>query len=216
MENEEIKILHSDEHIVVAVKPRGLVSETGCKDSFPDRLARLLSDKDGADTALFAVHRLDRETEGIMVYAKSAASAASLSKSITEGRWEKIYKAVLCKTPAESEGELHDLLYYDRARSKSFVVTKKRQGVKSASLSYKLLESYPNGCSLIEVRLGTGRTHQIRVQFASRAIPLCGDRRYGAPAEYGNSLALCAYKLSFPHPKDGEQMSFETEAVFDF
>ncbi len=214
MATEDIKILYNDGYIAVAVKPRGLVSEAGCKDSFPDRLACYLSENEGKNVTLFAVHRLDKETEGIMVYAKSSTSAATLSASLADGKWEKIYKALLCKAPAESEGELHDLLYYDRARGKSFVVTKKRQGVKSAVLSYKVLNILNDGRALVEVRLGTGRTHQIRVQFASRALPLCGDRRYGAPAEYGNTLALCAYRLSFLHPNTGEQMRFEIETGF--
>ncbi len=214
METENIKILYNDEYIAVAVKPRGFVSETDCKDSFPERLARNLSENEAKAVTLFAVHRLDKETEGIMVYAKSNATAATLSASLADGKWEKIYKALLCKAPAESEGELRDLLYYDRARGKSFVVTKKRQGVKSAVLSYKVLNILNDGRALVEVKLGTGRTHQIRVQFASRALPLCGDRRYGAPAEYGNTLALCAYRLSFPHPKSGEQMRFEIETGF--
>ncbi len=201
-------ILYHDEHIVVAVKPAGLLSESGKGGSFPSSLSEELQALTGKVHTLYTVHRLDRETEGIMVYALSSASAAKLSADITDGKWEKIYLARICGLLAKSEGKLCDLLYYDRVRSKSYVVKNKRKGVKEAILSYKVLSSDDN-TSLVRVSLETGRTHQIRVQFASRGLPLCGDRRYGAPAESGNTLSLCACKLSFLHPKTGEALSFE-------
>lgn len=201
-------ILYYDEYIVVALKPAGLLSEGEGKDSFPDILACDLCEISGEKVKLYTVHRLDRETEGIMVYARTSETAARLSGDIAEGKWQKIYHARLCSAPKESSGRLCDLLYYDRTKSKSFVVKAKRKGVKEAALSYEVLPSDGRG-TLVKIALETGRTHQIRVQFASRGMPLCGDRRYGAPAESGKTLALCACSLKFPHPKTKEDLSFE-------
>ena len=203
-----IDILYNDEYIAVAVKPAGIISEAG---GFPDILIEELSKKRGEEVTLYPVHRLDKETSGIMVYALTQAAAASLSKDITDGVWEKTYVARVCGIPERTSDTLRDLLYYDRARSKSFVVKGKRKGVKEAILHYSVV-STDNGYSTLKVRLETGRTHQIRVQFASRGLPLCGDRRYGAPAESGKSLALCACELRLCHPKTRETLEFKIEA----
>ena len=200
------KILYLDKNIVVAVKPSGYLSEGGGDLSLPDALAR-----ETGKTPL-AVHRLDRETEGIMVYALDKSSAASLSVQIQKGDWKKIYTAVLWGAPKAESGQLCDMLYYDRSKNKSFVVKKERKGVKSAVLDYTLLwKSEDKKRSAVSITLGTGRTHQIRVQFASRGTPVCGDRRYGAPAESGKRLALFATSLSFRHPVSNEQMEFSIE-----
>lgn len=172
----------------------------------------------GEDDCLFPVHRLDKETEGLMVYARHTKAAAALSRSLTEGNMQKEYVAVVCGIPEKTAGELTDRLFYDHKRGKSFVVDRMRKGVKEAKLTYTVLET-KNEHSLLHIALLTGRTHQIRVQFASRGLPLAGDRRYGAPEE-GCRLALCAYRLRFPHPATGEPLSFcilpssETEAVW--
>ena len=205
-------ILYYDEYIVVAVKPAGLLSEGEGKDSFPDLLACDLCELTGKAIKLYTVHRLDRETEGIMVYARTSETAARLSGDIAEGKWQKIYHARLCSAPKESSGRLCDLLYYDRRLSKSFVVDRERKGVKSAELSYETVARSADGKrTLVRVELGTGRTHQIRVQFASRGTPLCGDRRYGAPKESGSAIALAAVSLDVIHPKTNEPMHFEIE-----
>ena len=151
-----------------------------------------------------------------MVYALKSESAARLSEAISQGRWEKTYIARLWGIPQEPNGRLCDLLYYDRARGKSFVVDRHRKGVKEAILDYETVAISPDrATSTVRVSLLTGRTHQIRVQFASRGLPLCGDRRYGAPAESGKALCLCAVSLSFEHPRSGERMSFEIEEAFE-
>ena len=204
------KILYLDKNIVVALKPSGYLSEGGGDRSFPDALAEEIGKEP------LPVHRLDRDTEGIMVYALDRASAADLSAQIQSDGWDKIYTAILCGAPAENEGTLTDLLYYDRAKNKSFVVKKERKGVKSASLEYSALwTSEDNKRTAVRVKLHTGRTHQIRIQFASRGAPLCGDRRYGAPAESGSHPALFATRLSFKHPKTHEQMEFEYTPELD-
>ncbi len=211
--SKNIKILYRDQYITVAQKPAGLLSEESVEHSFPALLSAALCAAEGVAAApLYTVHRLDKETEGIMLYARTSAAAAALSRQITEGSWQKIYTATLWGNPEKDEDTLCDLLYYDRARGKSYVVKKERKGVKSAILNYSVLSRSEDGKrTRVRVELGTGRTHQIRVQFASRGLPLCGDRRYGAPAESGSTLALCASALSFAHPKTGEILSFEID-----
>lgn len=206
-------ILYSDKYIIAALKPAGVISESNGIDGFPDLLAQELGETQGKSITLYPVHRLDKETEGIMVYALSSETAAILSGDITDGVWEKTYLARLCGVPKKELDTLSDLLYYDRARSKSFVVQRERRGVKKAVLHYTV-EAVENGYSTVRVRLETGRTHQIRVQFASRGLPLCGDRRYGAPASSGKSLALCACELKLLHPKTREALVFKISPSF--
>lgn len=215
-ENINIEILYKDAHVVVCRKPAGLVCEDGGKESLLRSLARTIASGESTEPELYPVHRLDRDTVGIVVYALSAQAAASLSAQIAEGRWSKVYRALLWGIPEEDEGVLCDLLFYDRKRSRSYVVDRERKGVKRASLEYKIISRCSdNKRSEAEIKLHTGRTHQIRVQFASRKTPLCGDRRYGAPAESGDSLALCAVSLSLFHPISGKAMSFSISAPWD-
>lgn len=191
---DSIPILYEDEQLLVCVKPRGLLS---AKDASGKPAVM-----DGLPCPVFPVHRLDREAAGLMVFAKTAESAAFLSDAMgkTVG---KEYLAVCEGRPAPS-GELTDLLYHDRFKNKTYVVKRKRSGVREARLSYEVLRS-GEITSLLHVTLHTGRTHQIRVQFASRGYPLCGDRKYGAKS--GGDLQLYAWKLTFPHP-DGRTLCF--------
>ena len=196
-------ILYRDGHIVVAVKPSGMLSEGEGKDCFPAVLKEELSLQN-----IYTVHRLDRETEGITVYALTQGAAATLSSDIASGNWEKIYLALLWGRPEKTGDRLCDMLYYDRKKSKSFVVDRERNGVKKAILDYEVISNPDEKRTAVRVKLQTGRTHQIRVQFASRGLPLCGDRRYGAPKESGKTLALCAAELRFKHPASKEEMRF--------
>ena len=204
------KILYEDKYIAVAIKPAGVLSEGEMPDLLAESLGAIRAERGEAPpSAIYPVHRLDKETEGLMIYALDAKAAATLSADISEGRWEKSYRAWLWGVPEKESDTLCDLLYYDRARGKSFVVQRERKGVKAASLEYKVISRHPDGKrTLVKVKLHTGRTHQIRVQFASRGLSLCGDRRYGAPAESGKSLALCSTELGFTHPKTKEKMRF--------
>lgn len=212
---EKLNLLYSDQYVAVCVKPSGLVCEGEGKDALPSVLKENLSkiraaNGDTSPFTVYPVHRLDRETGGIAVFALCPSAAANLSKDIREGRWKKTYRAWLWGVPAEKSGELSDLLYYDRSSGKSFVVDRSRKGVKSASLEYKVIAtSSDKKRSLAEIKLNTGRTHQIRVQFASRGLPVCGDRRYGAPKESGNSLLLFSSAIEFFHPHTGQAMSFQ-------
>ena len=192
----ELKILHQDEQIVLCVKPAGVLSEEG---GMPD----LLRAQTGA-ADIFCVHRLDRDVGGLMVYAKTNAAAASLSRQIGEGSFHKRYLAV-CRGEAPAGGELRDLLYHDAKTNKSYVVKRQRKGVREAALRFETLARF-NGLSLLRVELVTGRSHQIRVQFASRKLPLLGDRRYGGGAE--TPLALWSGELGFRHPADGAPLLF--------
>lgn len=198
------KIYYRDADIVVCQKPAGLLSEGEGEGTMPAVLSKIL----GEDRAkIYPVHRLDRETEGIMVYALSARTAASLSAQFAEHKTRKEYVATVHGVPKPSEGRMRDLLFFDRARGRSYPVSRMRKGVKEAELSYRLLDT-ENGISRVRVRLHTGRTHQIRVQFASRKMPLVGDRRYGALAG-DPPFSLRACLLSFSHPTTGETMTFE-------
>ncbi len=208
-----LEILYFDKYIAVCRKPAGLLCEGDGKDSLPTLLRSELCARGVRDAQVFTVHRLDRETSGIVVYALTSQAAAELSAQIVGGKWRKIYNAWLWGAPKEDSANLRDLLYYDRKRSKSYVVDRERKGVKAASLDYRVIGgSDDKKKTLIEIELHTGRTHQIRVQFASRGLPLCGDRRYGAPPESGTRLALAAIELSFLHPKTHEQMIFKIDA----
>ena len=157
---------------------------------------------------IYCVHRLDRETAGLMVYAKTKRAAAALSAAISARELKKEYRAVVQGEPPEN-GELCDLLYRDAGKNKSYVVKRLRRGVREARLRYETLGRC-EGLSLLLVRLDTGRSHQIRVQFASRGFPLVGDTKYGS-AHREAKLALFASALAFPHPITGEAMRFEAE-----
>lgn len=202
-----MELLHLDKEIAVLLKSPGELSEGTGADALPVRLATLLAAR-GEDTEVFPVHRLDRGTGGLIVYARTRTAAAALSTAIATGRMEKEYLAVTEGVPAEERGRLTDFLFFDRRRDKSFVVDRMRKGVKEAVLSYERLATVKaegGERALLRVRLETGRTHQIRVQFASRRLPLCGDRRYGA--ETGGFPALFASYLAFPHPRTGKCFS---------
>lgn len=195
------EIIYQDNDIIVANKPHGLLSQPDEKGS--DNLLDLLKEETASE--IYPVHRLDKATKGLIVYAKNKSAAASLSKQIGDNTFEKTYIAKIHGKLPEKEGTMEDLLFFDRRKNKSFAVKRERKGVKKAKLNFKVLfenESYTEA----EVKLLTGRTHQIRVQFASRGCPLLGDRRYGAKDEEKN-LALYSVKLSFLN-KNGERMDF--------
>lgn len=195
-----LEILYSDEQIAVAVKPAGVLSQADEKGH--ESMLSLLSCQIGGE--IFPVHRLDRETAGVMVFARTAKAAAALSVALQEKKFVKEYLAILTAKPLEEEGVFEDLLFFDRGKGKVFPVKRARRGVKDAKLSYKLIEN-SDTLSLVRVFPETGRTHQIRVQFASRKMPLYGDRKYGGA---GHALALFCRSLSFPHPTTKEILSF--------
>jgi len=166
-----VEILYSDKDIVACVKPVGLDSE----HELPQKLQEIL----GGD--VFTLHRLDKNVGGVMLYARSKAAAARLSRYIQDGLMVKEYVAMVHGTPPEI-GDWQDLLFKDSRKNKVFVVKRQRNGVKSARLEFTRLQS--GETSLVRIRLHTGRSHQIRVQFSSRGFPLVGDHKYGARDEH--------------------------------
>ena len=195
-------ILYSDSHIVVCVKPAGVLSQDSGEASMPGLLRAQLGVPN-----VFVVHRLDRDTGGVMVYALTPHAAAALSKAVQDHKLKKHYLTVLRGVPAQESATLEDLLFHDKTRNKTYVVDRQRKGVKDAKLDYHVVRTVDNH-SLVRVRLHTGRTHQIRVQFASRKLPLVGDGKYGGKAN-GHPLCLWSCQLSFPHPITGKAMTFE-------
>ena len=200
-----MEIIFQDKDIVVAIKPPEILSQGDEKGRA--NAVDILSEMTGSE--IFPVHRLDKGVGGVMVFAKNVKAAAELSKQVSDRTMEKTYLALLHGDIAEDSGRLEDLLFFDRGKNKSFVVKRERRGVKKALLDYECLDK-GGGRSLIRVKLITGRTHQIRVQFSSRGYPLFGDRRYGAKDEE-KSIALLSKEISFLHPRTRERMSFEAE-----
>ena len=193
----DVAILYEDTAILLCVKPAGVVSEEG---GMPDLLRSETRARD-----IYCVHRLDKAAAGLMVYAKTRASAAALSSMIAAGGLEKEYMAVV-QGAAEAEGSMRDLLYHDAAKNKTYVVKSLRRGVREAELFYQKL-AQTEALSLVRIRLLTGRSHQIRIQFASRKLPLVGDKKYGS--RYRDCpLALWSERLSFRHPVTGEILDY--------
>ena len=192
---DPIEILYSSPELVICVKPTGVLSQSG---EGPDMVSLLGSQ---LNSEIYPVHRLDREVGGVMVYARTKEAAGTLSRQIQLGRLEKEYLAVLHGKPDQNQGLLTDLLFHDRNRNKTYVVERKRRGVREARLFYRVIAS-DNEQSLVQVRLLTGRTHQIRVQFASRGFPLLGDGRYGGGK---GPLQLWSAALTLDIPGTGQR-----------
>ena len=188
-----MEILYSDKEIAMCVKPIGLDSE----HQVPEQLKQALGGE------VFPLHRLDQNVGGVMVYARTKAAAAQLSELIRNGRMVKEYVALVHGTPPE-RGDWEDLLFKDSRRNKVFVVERMRSGVKSARLEYtRLTQDDP---ALVRIRLHTGRSHQIRVQFASRGFPLVGDHKYGARDQ---SPAPMLFSCCITFPYKGKEMRWQ-------
>ncbi|MBQ8795975.1 MAG: RluA family pseudouridine synthase [Clostridia bacterium] len=193
-----MELLYSDKNIFVIIKPVGL-------DSEKDVPAKLREDFGGE---VFTLHRLDKNVGGVMVYARNKASAAALSKAIQNGEMVKVYLALVHGTP-EEEGVFEDFLFKDSKKNKVFVVKRQRKGVKKAKLEYTLLKGGEE--SLVKIRLHTGRSHQIRVQFSSRGFPLVGDHKYGSKSEV-KEPRLFSHQITFPYK--GENLTFSATPNF--
>lgn len=188
-----MEILYNDPEIVVCIKPVGLDSQTGVPNQIQQKL----------NCNAYPVHRLDQNVGGVMVYAKTQTAAAMLSKAIQDGKMVKEYLAMVHGIPPESD-TWQDFLFKDSQKNKVFVVKKERKGVKKASLEFQRLTS--GETSLVHIRLHTGRSHQIRVQFASRGYPLVGDHKYGSRDDR-NAPMLFSYRITFPWK--GKVLAFE-------
>lgn len=200
-----MKILYQDQDILVCLKPARVLS-TDEPGGVPDLCREALGDPK-AD--LRTVHRLDRVVSGLMVLARNTKAASELSRQIREDQFEKEYLAVVHGKPEKQNGTLRDFLGRDKARKMTFVAGEPAKGIQEAILHYQL-QNCAHGLSRVRIQLVTGRTHQIRVQFASRGMPLVGERKYSEcndPCE----IALWSFRLTFTHPKTGERMEFTHE-----
>ena len=195
------EILFENDNIIVCIKPAGITSEDSVKAGMPTLL-----ETDGKKP--YVVHRLDKEVSGVMVFAKTSVAAAKLSKQISNGLFKKQYVAIV-EGEAEHEARLEDLLFHDRRLNKTYVVKRQRNGVKKAALKYictGISEFDGKRLSFLNIDLETGRTHQIRVQFASRKMPIVGDRKYGS--SFSGAVALMSKSVSFINPENNKQIEF--------
>lgn len=197
-----MKLIYQDADIVVCVKPARVLS-TDEPGGVPELVRQELGDH---DAQVRTVHRLDRVVGGLMVLARNVEAASELSRQIRDDKFEKEYLAVLHGTPEYDVGKYWDLLLRDKARKMTMVVSQEGKGVQPASLRYRVLNR-KNGMSRVRIKLETGRTHQIRVQFASRGLPLVGERKY-SNLEDNCEIALWSFRIAFNHPATGEKMEF--------
>ena len=199
-----MELVYVDDDILVCLKPARVLS-TDEPGGVPELVRLALGD---LQANVRTVHRLDRVVAGLMVLARNAKAASELSRQIRENEFEKEYQAVL-HGAAEEKATLRDLLGRDKARRMTFVAAEPAKGVQEAVLDYWTL-ARSDSMSRVQIRLHTGRTHQIRVQFASRAMPLVGERKYSElndPCE----IALWSCRLAFTHPGTGKRMEFVHE-----
>lgn len=197
-----MELVYVDDAIVVCVKPSGVVS-TDEPGGVPSLVREALGEPK-ADVR--TVHRLDQVVSGLMVLARSEQAASELSRQIRENEFEKEYLAVIHGRPESTSGRLVDLLYRDKARRMTMVADAPGKGVQEAVLTYRVLDS-KQAMSKVAICLLTGRTHQIRVQFASRGNPLVGERKYSTMDAEG-PIALWSHRLAMKHPVTGKQMEF--------
>ena len=205
----KLKIIYEDRSILVCIKPAGIPVQTpnpGAADMVS--LLKKHRAENGEDLYIGMVHRLDQPVEGVIAFAKKKEAAAALSRQVAERRMEKYYLAAAVGKFGQEEGTLEDWLARDGRENLSHVASPDEKDAKRARLSYRVRE-YDAGknVSLVEVKLETGRHHQIRVQLAAAGHPLQGDRKYN-PQPGGGNVALCACRLSLDHPSTGRRMTF--------
>ncbi len=208
---DDVAVLHEDNSILVVVKPQNIPSQADASGDL-DLLTLLKDyiknkyDKPG-NVYLGLVHRLDRPTGGVMVFAKNSKAAERLSKQIVDGEMTKTYLTTVVGTPKQRKDTLVNYLKKNSLTNTVYVATFGDHDAKRAELSYEVLDS-DERLSLVKVQLGTGRSHQIRVQLSAINCPVYGDARYGGNIVRGQNLALWAYKLELTHPVTKERMVF--------
>ena len=211
---EDIIILHEDNHVLVVLKPQNMPC---CEDSSKDKdlltlLKQMIKERDNkpGNVYLGLVHRLDRPTGGIMVFAKTSKAAERLSEQIRNGDFKKVYYAVLVGTLPKKQQVLTNYLKKNAINNMVYVCGQTVEGAKFAELEYKVIEEKSN-LSMTEITLHTGRTHQIRVQMSHLGFPIYGDMRYGGENAVKGNLALYATTLAFTHPVTKERLVFKVE-----
>ena len=196
-----MELLYKDDKIIIAVKPAGVLS-TDEPGGMPELIRIALGDP---KATVKTVHRLDRVVGGVMIFARTARAASDLSEQVRNHLFEKTYQAVIHGCPQPPTGTFRDLLLRSKQERKTYVVSEPGKDVQEAILDYLTLGT-ANQFSRVKVQLHTGRTHQIRVQFSSRGMPLVGDKKYGLGEDC--NVALWSYRIAFHHPKTGEYMAF--------
>ncbi len=211
---EDLVILHEDNHIIVVLKPQNVPC---CEDESKDKdlltvVKEHIKVKENKPGNVYAglVHRLDRVTGGVMVYAKSSKAAARLSEQMRNGDFEKKYMTVLSVIPREDREVLRHYVKKNPINNMVYVCPQTVEGAKFCELEYQVLQKV-NGMALTKVILHTGRTHQIRVQSAAIGCPVYGDMRYGGDKAKKGFLALWATSLAFTHPVSKERLVFKIE-----
>lgn len=209
----KLKVLYEDNHVIVVVKPVNIPSQadkTGDEDmlSIIKKYIKEKYNKPG-DVYLGLVHRLDRPTGGVMVFAKTSKSASRLSEQVREKQMHKKYLCIVDGKLEKQKGIFKDYLLKNEKTNTSKIVKEGTKNAKEAILDYEVIKYNEEiNLSVVKVNLHTGRHHQIRVQFASRGHSISGDQKYGTRGR-GKQLALWAYYLSFIHPTKKEEMAFE-------
>lgn len=213
MQKEDLTILYEDNHLIVVVKPQNVPTQADSSGD-PDLLNTVKAyvkekyNKPG-NVYVGLVHRLDRPTGGVMVFAKTSKAASRLCEQIQSGAFEKKYLAATVGTPRDRAGRLENWLVKDAAANTVKIVPARvSDEAKKAVLDYKVLEEIPK-LALLDVRLVTGRSHQARVQLAGLGTPIFGDARYGGAIVPGHNLALWAYELRFKHPTSDRTLVFK-------
>ena len=214
----DLTIIDEDNHILVVLKPPGVPT---CGDESGDdslleavrRYVKVTYEKPG-NVYIGLIHRLDRPTGGVMVFAKTSKAASRLAEQMRGGDFEKKYFAVLVGAPKEKKATVVNYLKKNPVNNMVYICPQTTDGAKMASLEYTIMEE-KGGCSLADIKLHTGRTHQIRVQMAGLGSPVYGDMRYGGESAKKGNLALWAYSLSFTHPVTKERMRFMAEPPRD-
>lgn len=209
---DDLIVLYEDNHVIVAVKPQGVPSQSdvsGDKDflTMIKEYVKVKYNKPG-DAYIGLVQRLDRPTGGVMVFARTSKAASRLCEQIKSGEVEKKYLAVTLGHPRDRRGRITNYLVKDEANNIVRIVPAMIEGAKQAFLDYNVLESNDK-ISLIDIKLGSGRSHQIRVQLAGQGCPIFGDAKYGGAVKKGANLALWAYSLRFAHPVTGQILVFK-------
>lgn len=216
-----LHILHEDEHIIVCYKPSGIPTQTS-KSGEQDMVSILKNylykkKVEKKEPYIAVIHRLDQPVEGLLIFAKTAFAAKELNKGLQGAGFGKYYKAVLWGVPEKASDTLEDYLVKDGRTNTSHVSDKNEKDAKKAILYYEILKTKEYDgkiLSLVQIKLDTGRHHQIRVQMANMGCPIWGDAKYNTVAMQDRrfrQIALCAYKLEFVHPKTKRKMEFEIE-----
>ena len=212
-DNMSLNILYEDNHIIVVEKPSGILSQADHTNDIDmltliKRYIKERYQKPG-NVYLGLVHRLDRMTSGVMVFAKTSKAASRLSEQVREKIFKKRYLAVVDGKFEQKQGILEDYLYKDERNNMSKVVNKDKKNAKLAKLDYEVLAyNEVKNLSLVRVNLHTGRHHQIRVQLSHAGHSIFGDQKYGTRGQ-GKQIALWAYELTIQHPITKEEMTFK-------